>query len=172
MATIGHAILPLICGLQFNLNRLALGTMLFFALLPDLDVLLGYGLTGSLFAMHRGFTHSMLFALIPLLIYLFIRRTELLWGFAGSLSHVLIDLPDSHGTPLLWPLSGKMFGLDFWSSTSLSDVTIPGILAPGNFVSDKLLVALLILYLAYYFGRRYLGPVKRGRGKAPKKGRN
>jgi len=173
MATIGHAVLPLICGFQCNLGKLALGVMLFFSLLPDVDVLLGFAMTGSPFAMHRGFTHSLLFALIPLAIYVFVRRTELLWGFAGAISHPLIDVLDTHGAPLLWPFSGQMFSLGFWGSTHSSDLAyLARVFSPDTFVADKLLVGLLIAYLIYYFGRRYLGPVKRGRRKPAEKGRN
>jgi len=164
MATIGHAAIALIAGFQWKLGRLALGVMLLFTFLPDVDVAISFLLTGSLFAMHRGFTHSLLFACIPLAIWVFIRRYELLWGFAGAISHVLIDVLDSHGGPLLWPLSNQMFGLDLWSSTSIRDISVQGILSPDRFISDKLLLLLLIVYLIYYFGARwYRGSLKRGR---------
>lgn len=155
MATIGHAVLPIIAGLQFNLDKLKLGAMLFFAFLPDVDVLISFALTGNPFALHRQFTHSLLFAFLPLAIYVFARRAELLWGFAGAITHPLIDMLDTHGCPLFWPLTDHRYGLGLWRSTSAKDLSVAGVLSPDSFLSDKLLLALLIVYLAYYFGSRW-----------------
>ena len=168
MATIGHAVLPLIAGFQLKLSKLALSAMLFFAFLPDADILLSFALTGSPFAMHRGFTHSLLFACIPLALFLLLRRDFLFWGFVGALTHPLIDMLDAHGTPLLWPFSAQNFSFELWKSTSVNDITLAGILAPDTFITDKLLLAILIAYLAYYFGRRCYDSLKQGRRKPAK----
>lgn len=174
MPSFGHAVLPLIAGFQFHLSKLALGACLFFAFLPDIDVVWSLLLTGNLFTLHRGFTHSLLFACIPLFLYVFIRRQELLWGFYGALSHIFLDLFDTGGVPLFWPISQQRIALGWIQSTSLQNMTLDKILSPNAFTEDKLLALLLIVYLAYYFGSRwYRGSVvKRGRGKPVKKRRN
>lgn len=171
MATIGHAVLPIIAWLQLRLGWLCFASALFFALLPDADIIVSFLLTGSLTAMHRGFTHSLVFALFPLALYIFLKKDFLLWGFFGAMSHLLIDMLDSHAMPLFMPISWQRFSLGLWPSTSLSDAV--RILAPDTFVSDKLLLAILIIYLAYYFISRWRNDsLKQRRGRASKKGRH
>lgn len=170
MATIGHAVLPVIAWLQFRLGWLCFASALFFALLPDADIIVSFLLTGSPTSMHRGFTHSLVFALFPIALYIFLKKDFLFWGFFGAMSHLLIDVLDTHAMPLFMPLSWQRFSLGLWPSTSLADAV--RILAPNTFVSDKLLLALLIIYLIYYFGRRYYDSLKQGRGSASKKRRH
>jgi len=173
LATLGHFVLPVIAGLHFNLNKLEFVAMLFFALLPDIDVLLSFAFTGNPFTLHRGFTHSLLFALLPLAIYIFVRRTAFLWGFVGALSHPLIDLLDTNGCPLFWPFSNNKYGLGLWHSTSITDVSISSLVSPSLFISDKLLFGLLILYLTYYLvSRWFCGSIKCGCGKPVEKRNN
>ncbi|VVC72234.1 LexA-binding, inner membrane-associated putative hydrolase [uncultured archaeon] len=94
MATIAHFIVPLLAGLALKLEKLSLAAMIFFAMLPDVDVLMGFVFMGSPFALHRGFTHSLVFACVPLAGYLACRRKELFFGFLGELSHPLIEIDD------------------------------------------------------------------------------
>ena len=171
MATIGHAVLPIIAWLQFRLGWLSFASALFFAFLPDADILLGYAFRGSLFALHRQFTHSLVFALLPLALFMILKKDFLFWGFFGAISHLLTDLLDTHAIPLFAPVSYQPFSLGLWPSTSPEDLL--RLLAPDSFVSDKLLLGILILYLAYYFASRWrYDSFKQGRGKAPKKGRH
>lgn len=173
MATIAHFIVPLLVGLALKLDKLSIAAMVFFAMLPDIDVILGFVFMGSPFALHRGFTHSLVFACVPLAGYIVSRRKELFFGFLGALSHPLIDLVDKGGIPLLWPFSSQYFELGLWKSTNIHEVSIQGFLRPDAFISDKLALALLTIALAYYAVSWWLnGFIRSRRGRANKERRD
>lgn len=152
MAVFGHAVLPVIAWLQFRLGWLALASMLFFAYLPDADIFFHFFSSGDPMLLHRGFTHSLVFALIPLVIYVFVRRAELLWGFGAALTHAVVDGLDTMGTPALWPLTNQYFATGAFKT--ISDV-------------DVFMFALLGLYLLFFFGVNLIGKA-RGRKKGVK----
>lgn len=101
--------------------------VLFFSILPDLDVVAFYfGIPYSHPFGHRGFTHSILFSiLIPLpFLYLFYRNKNLtlislliLWisFFLSSLSHALLDALTNGGLGvcLFYPISTERFFFSF-----------------------------------------------------------
>jgi len=111
-----HALLPVAAGLALGRARVPVPLMLTgaaLAALPDLDVVgfrLGIGYASDLG--HRGFTHSLLFALL-----LAGGCTALWWRsrpwpaflflFASLVSHPLLDMltDGGQGVMLLWPLS-------------------------------------------------------------------
>jgi len=83
------------------------------AIIPDGDFLLNW-----IFGVHshRTFTHSILFAIalgvVAYLVFLNIKsRNSSQYGFAlftGVMTHLLFDLPDAYGIPLLWPFLGQI----------------------------------------------------------------
>lgn len=87
--------------------------------LPDLDVFLRFfydPLDAAL--VHRGFSHSLLFALIagPCLAYIFHKLTKeqytlktwnLLW-FLAIVTHPLLDIFTNYGTQFFWPFSLRL----------------------------------------------------------------
>jgi inner membrane protein len=85
----------------------------------DLDFLLVAGLKSKTW--HRGFTHSIVFALLICLLCLLILRNEqfrnaLVFGLAFT-SHGLLDYLTSKnggGVELLWPFSTAKFNLGWW----------------------------------------------------------
>ena len=155
MATIGHAILPFLIFRRQKLELFGWGVLIFFSLLPDIDVIIGFLATGSLWGFHRMLTHSLLFVLVFLAGALFIRRIEAVLAFIGISGHILLDSLDTHGVPLLWPFSQQFYGLGLWLSSDIRNLNPEGIINPANFVPDKILISLLILWLIYYFGSRW-----------------
>lgn len=107
-----------------RLGRTAAGVGAAAALLPDADVFLRSA-TDPLFAveMHRGFSHSLLFAplgallaAVPwLLPKVSAGRRGTLWlcAFAAYVSHCLLDAATSYGTQLFWPFSSSRVGWDY-----------------------------------------------------------
>jgi inner membrane protein len=96
-------------------------------LLPDLDALIRSASDPLLYAeFHRHFTHSLAFApvgaVLATLPWLADRRrspaqrlTYLGAGFAGYLTHGLLDSATTYGTLLLWPFSMERVGLSWIS---------------------------------------------------------
>ncbi|MDD5317531.1 MAG: metal-dependent hydrolase [Candidatus ainarchaeum sp.] len=110
MAVFGHAAATAIVWLWSRQGWFALAVMLFFAYLADIDLVFGLFIPGGLGG-HRGFTHSIAFAFIPLALHVFFRRRELLWGFAGALTHPAVDFLDALGAPLFWPATSTRYSL-------------------------------------------------------------
>lgn len=154
MPTIGHAIFPYLVFGRQRLAPILWAVLIVSSLLPDVDVVLGFLLAGSPWEFHRMLTHSLLFALLFLLAYLVFRRVEAVLAFIGVSSHILLDSLDTHGVPFLWPFSEKFFGLGLWSSSSISDLNLEGIMRPDTFIPDKILLALLLLYIIFEYATR------------------
>lgn len=95
------------------------------SILPDFDYFLGTSL-------HRGFTHSLIFASIVGMACLAatgLERIKAAIGYAGALfSHVLLDYATTKtmpGVELLWPFSTRRFGLglvDYYHLTGIDPV--------------------------------------------------
>ena len=104
-------------GTRLGRRSLAVGAAA--ALLPDLDVLIRSA-SDPLLAIehHRGFTHSLLFALPggTLSGLLFggraHRTSAMIAGILAWLSHALLDASTTFGTQLFWPFSRQRIGLD------------------------------------------------------------
>lgn len=122
-------------GFRRRLGRRAMVAGALVALVPDLDVVVGWaGTTFDTWEWHRGPTHSVLVAMIlgPLfgwLIWLGRRargplegETARAWIYLSVLvllTHILIDLPTSYGTLALWPLTDHRFA---WDGLGIIDV--------------------------------------------------
>jgi membrane-bound metal-dependent hydrolase YbcI (DUF457 family) len=104
LSFIGHAIVPFAAWAIARAPLACLLAALFFAYLPDIDILYGLATTGNVYSVHRTVTHSLALALIPVALYLLTRRIEFAWGTFGAVSHPLIDLITSR-IMLFWPLS-------------------------------------------------------------------
>jgi len=127
-----HAMLPLAASAALGRRRIPprlamLGAML--ALLPDLDVIgfplgIGYGSQWG----HRGFTHSLVFALLAAGLAASLWRgarslTAFLFLFACVVSHPLLDLltDGGQGVMLLWPFDDRRLFLD-WQPIRVSPI--------------------------------------------------
>ncbi len=122
-------------GFRRRLGRRAMVAGAAVALVPDLDVVVGWaGDTFDVWAWHRVPTHSILFGLVfggvfGGLIWLWRRgrapgpdETARSWVYLAVLAlltHVLIDLPTSYGTVALWPLTDFRFA---WDGLGIIDV--------------------------------------------------
>jgi len=102
-----------------------------FALAPDLDFILAWGLHTQ--SWHRSFTHSLGFAaLILLILVALFGRTRLREAFAYGLafgSHALVDFAAarrSGGVQLLWPFERQRLKLGLYSLSELPfELTVP-----------------------------------------------
>lgn len=142
--------------------RLALGTGLAVALLPDADTLIRSPADPLLaIEFHRHFSHSLLFAPLgalagALLVWLLVgRRTALLtlypWALAAYLSACLLDAATSYGTQLLWPLSGERYA---WNLVAIVDplltlVLVAAVVGSWRGSGDWVARGALLLGVAY-----------------------
>lgn len=122
---ISHAAMPLALGLGLGKKRiprslLAAGVLA--SMLPDADVILfRFGATYDTVWSHRGFSHSLGFALfVGLVAALLLRRTvppALAFAFVAcsAASHGLLDMLTNggHGIAVLWPVSDHRYFFDW-----------------------------------------------------------
>jgi inner membrane protein len=122
---ISHAVVPIAAslGLGKAVSRRLLGFSAFFAMLPDADTL-GFklGIHYSSQWGHRGFTHSIAFALcIAIVAMCFSRQFKSrvwvvgLMAFLATISHPLLDMCTNGGlgVALYWPYSNERVFFDF-----------------------------------------------------------
>ena len=143
---ISHAAVPLALGLglgTMRIPRTLLVAGIAAAMLPDADVnLFRFGVTADSIWSHRGFSHSLGFALLlGLAAAVLLRRAAPpLFAFAFvvlcAASHGLLDMLTNggHGIALLWPLSGERYFFD-WRPIQVSP------LAASRFVTKAAAVA-------------------------------
>lgn len=118
-ASVVAAVHPRAC----NWKPLLFGAIL--ANCPDLDLLLVWGL--DMRGLHRGFSHSPIFALlVTIVIWLIVGRKEwrtaMAYGLA-LLSHTVLDFAAAKaggGVMLLWPFSTERFKFGVWGFAELS----------------------------------------------------
>lgn len=145
--TLGNALAPASCKKRGFHLALALGSNL-----PDIDFFLAKMLQSESFLVRRQLTHSLLtlpvFSLLVALLHIsFFRKTSFreAWSlyFFSMLFHVFLDLVNSYGVCLLYPLSRYRFELswifiiDLWIwlillLTSLGAVTLLLLRKPRN----------------------------------------
>ena len=143
MFAVGHMSIAYLLGKG---SSKALGTtinipaLLVLSILPDIDIFYDF-LTGT--EIHRGLTHSIVFALIIFLpIFVFYRKKAVPY-FLAFISHALIgDFVVGGQLELLWPFTTQQFGLH--------DVGGPliGIFSKVNIVLEMLLFlsAMAVMY--------------------------
>lgn len=155
-------------GFRRRLGRRAMVAGAAIALIPDLDVVVGWvGDTFDTWAWHRGPTHSLFFAFVlgPLLAALIWRwrrartleeaETARSWLWLATLvllTHPLIDLPTSYGTLLLWPITDYRFA---WDGLGIIDVayslSLVLALAVGAFAAARPRLAQAAAFAAIVF---------------------
>lgn len=83
--------------------------LLVLSILPDIDIVYDF-LTGT--EIHRGPTHSLLFALLVFIPFFIIYRKKAIPYFLALISHALIgDFIVGGQLELLWPFTSQQFGL-------------------------------------------------------------
>ena len=122
---VSHAAVPLALGIGLGgkqVPRPLLATGIAAAMLPDADVILfRFGATYDSIWAHRGFSHSLGFAiLLGLLAAIALRRfAPPLAAFAfvavSAASHGLLDMMTNggHGIAILWPLTEQRYFFDW-----------------------------------------------------------
>ncbi|MDH5629292.1 MAG: metal-dependent hydrolase [Gammaproteobacteria bacterium] len=109
---------------QIRDSRLLLFTGIVLTVLPDADVIMfRFGIPYNHLFGHRGFTHSIFFALIisGLITWFFVHRHQLKWVpvwlflFLCTMSHGLLDMLTNggKGVALFSPFSNERFFFDF-----------------------------------------------------------
>ena len=112
-----------ITGIRFRLLPLW-----FFSMLPDIDVLLP-------FMSHRGPTHSLAAILIMIAVSLVWRA--LLPYAASYASHILVGDLITGKSPLLWPLTGAVFGVPLFHQPSYLETAVEVILFAAMLSSPR-----------------------------------
>jgi hypothetical protein len=125
---VGHMALAYLLGkssaklLKVNLN---IPLILVLSIVPDADIFLElFGVNG----LHRGPTHSLIFALIIFIPFFAIYRRKAVPYFLALISHSLIaDYIVGGSIMLFWPLTSQLFGLNnfglyigIWSLTNIT----------------------------------------------------
>lgn len=122
---VSHAAVPLALGIGLGKKRISrplLVAGIFASMLPDTDVILfRFGATYDTPWAHRGFSHSLAFAiLLGLFASLVLRRFALpvvAFAFvaASTASHGLLDMLTNggHGVAILWPFAHQRYFFDW-----------------------------------------------------------
>jgi len=122
---ISHAAIPLALGLglgEARIPRPLLLTGIATSMLPDADVILmRFGVTYDSIWSHRGFSHSIVLALLVAAgAALLLRRvapplTAFAFVFIATVSHGLLDMLTNggHGVAIFWPLSDQRYFFDW-----------------------------------------------------------
>lgn len=101
-------------------NPYAIGSLLG-AVIPDGDIIMQVKGHCSYLKSHRGVSHSVPFSFlyagaITLLLFLLYPGASLLklfmYAFYGCISHLILDITNSYGAKVLWPLSKKRLTID------------------------------------------------------------
>ena len=160
-ASVGEAVLGRKVGNKALLYGAIAGTI------PDLDVFASYFTdTVTALSMHRGFTHSILFALLWALVFVFAigRKNKLLWGFTiflSTLSHGIFDAMTTggRGVGFFIPFNNERFFFPF-RMIKVSPISISDFFSEWGmsviFSEIKYLGIPCILILVFlYFKRKY-----------------
>jgi inner membrane protein len=122
---VSHAAVPLALGLGLgakSVPKSLLGAGIGASMLPDADaILFRFGATYDTPWAHRGFSHSLVFAILLGLIAAFAlkRWSRPLAAFAfvavSAASHGLLDMMTNggHGVAILWPLTDQRYFFDW-----------------------------------------------------------
>ncbi len=138
-----HPLVPVAITLSLG-NRIIPPRLLWagiaLSILPDLDViLLQMGVSWYSVYAHRGFTHSLGFALICALLLAMCFRDHrpqaLIFGFVVVVSHAILDAITwgGQGVALYWPINSDRF-LFPWHPLPASPLDIPHFIRWGGFV--------------------------------------
>lgn len=135
------------------------------AMSPDLDIIMQFKGHLSYLRNHRGMSHSIPFLAGTSLIISFILRwifpetsfgQILLWTFLGSLSHSLLDILNSYGAQLFWPISKKRFSGSLLLSYDPAIIIISLYLLLSNEAKGLLAMKAGLFFLIYLFIRYML----------------
>lgn len=133
-SVISHTAVPLALGVGLGdkwIPRPILIAGVVASMLPDADVILfRFGATYSTVWSHRGFSHSLGFALfLGIVATVLLRRTSAGLAFAfvagSAASHGLLDMMTNggHGVAILWPLSDHRYFFD-WRPIQVSPLDL------------------------------------------------
>ena len=133
---ISHAAVPIALGIGLGEKRIPRGLLvagIAVSMLPDADVMLfRFGANYNDVWSHRGFTHSLGFALLVALAGAALLRKVALplvsfaFLFIAMASHGLLDMLTSggHGVAILWPLTADRYFFD-WRPIQVAPIVGP-----------------------------------------------
>lgn len=163
MDSLTHTVVGLsvaaLCGETISLSNPAVIACVAGAVIPDMDIV--YQLKGhySYLKNHRGVSHS-----LPMAVIFSIFITSALWFAFGSISlkniflislygcfsHLFLDITNSYGAEILWPLLKRKVAFDLLLiyDPILLAIAALAIFQPlKNYVSNFMLIIFFILYL-------------------------
>lgn len=161
---VGVGVAGLSGGKLSLLNPVHLGAMLG-SLVPDLDIILQLKGDVTYLKHHRGSSHSIVGIAVSALVIAAVLAvafpgypvgTIFLWTFLGSVSHIFLDILNSYGARIFWPLSSKMYSVNL---LVLADPVIILLFAGVMFwsgVPRSVALGAFGLMLVYLVGRYYM----------------
>lgn len=141
-------------------NPYAIGSLLG-AVIPDADIIMQVKGHYSYLKNHRGMSHSVPFAflyagVITALLYILYPGASLLklfiYAFCGCISHIALDITNSYGAQILWPLNRRRLTLDLLLVYDpLLIIFSLAIIIPGlsSIIHPAISVTLFVLYLLF-----------------------
>ena len=161
--TLGAVVGGAILGRRYGRKSVVIGALC--GTIPDLDVFIPMGDPVSDFTYHRGFSHSLIFALLmtPVLVWIFSKikyfnlrikdKAPYISIFLCLWTHMLLDAMTIYGTQLWWPLSSPPVGV---GSIFIIDplYTIPLLICLVIYLFTKKIKA---IYLGLILSTFYLG---------------
>ncbi len=125
MDPVSHGLIGMVLGIvgggTLSLSDGLMSAVFVGSVFPDLDILFQLRGDYAYLKQHRGFSHSLPFAvgtsgLGALIIGAFFPGMHFMtlfsWFLIGFLSHLFLDLLNSYGVKILWPLSAKKYTLN------------------------------------------------------------
>lgn len=168
---ISHAAVPLALGLglgEKRVPRILLLSGVLASMLPDADVVLfRVGATYNDVWSHRGFSHSLGFAiLLGAIAALLLWRTVppiLAFGFVGlsAASHGLLDMLTNggHGIAFFWPLTDQRYFFD-WRPIQVSPLAASRFATKAAAVAKTEMLSIWLPAILVTFGLRAFGRQK------------
>ncbi len=139
---IGHALFTYILTRQFKLKRRDVAALIFFSVLPDIDLLIP-------FINHRTVTHSLVTVGAIFLLWYLTKEKYALFAGLGFLSHIFLDVWDTYAFQILWPLPYKFSAgiwppLEFVWPVPLDPVYLIKVIHPVDWMMIFLTILLLL----------------------------
>lgn len=153
-------------------RRVIFTNLVLSAIAPDVDILYYFLGNTEYFVHHSGVTHSLIGLIgfpvfITLLLKLLFKNTInvfycFLGSFVGTLSHIILDLLNTYGTMVLWPINNYLYSFNI---LMIVDVIITTLLAVGlvfafTFIKREykrnIFIVIFLLITIYILCRTYI----------------
>lgn len=166
MDPITHAIAGMAIGMQggesFSISNVALVASTLGAVAPDFDIVAKIWGDYTYIKQHRGFSHSLpglvlislVFGGLLSIFYTNYNYWEIIrWVFFGAVSHSILDIFNSYGVQILWPLNKKKWTVNLLMifDPFIFVIGICMIIISKNRINHIVVLAFLISYIVIRF---------------------